>query len=304
MFEKEVISKAVDGDVQAVNTVRDNEWLTERVRLLHENHFADVPQGYPILTRFSTRARYRLGCIAARDNTAVIQVNSLYADPFVPVYVVDGTLAHELAHYAHGFGSGLPRLHEHAHRGGVVDKELEKRGLGPLYLRADQWRKRYWDAFYQSRCGDLVERQTAQQAVASTCWNRYLADPSRRPLADLQARHALLATRLAHTAPRVPLLAVEWLHATRRQSFPSYWYAQSRVLRLHGVLADRRVPDGVVNFEIMYWLCRQAVGESWQNIHALLCKSGLEASASEALSWRKRNWKTFCARNHPLNSLF
>lgn len=286
--------------MQAISAVRDNTWLTERVRLLHEHHFADVPQGYPILTRFSTRARYRLGCISARDGIALIQVNSLYADPVVPVYVVDGTLAHELAHYAHGFGSGLPQIYEHAHRGGVVDKELEKRGLGQLYVRAEQWRKRHWDTFYQSRCGDLVERQSAQEAVATAHWNRYLADAARRSLADLQARHALLATRLAHSTARIPLFSVEWLHATKRQSFPSYWYTQSRTLRLHGLLADRRVPEGVVDFEITYWLCRQAVGEPWQNIHALLCKSGLESAASDALAWRKRNWKTFCARNHPL----
>ena len=94
---------------ERTNEKRTDAWLTERVRLLREHHFADVPQGYPIVTRFSTRAKYRLGCICARNSTALIQVNRLYADPFVPVYVVDGTLAHELAHYAHGFGSGLPQ---------------------------------------------------------------------------------------------------------------------------------------------------------------------------------------------------
>jgi hypothetical protein len=281
---------------------RNDRWLTERIQLLRENHFADMPQGYPIVTGFSTRAKYRLGCICARDGRALIQVNRLYADPFVPVYVVDGTLAHELAHYAHGFGSGLPRVYEHAHRGGVVDKELERRGLGPLYIRAEQWRKTHWDTFYHARCGDIVAKQTAQQEDTESRWNAFLSAPGRRTLADIQARHALIATRLAPYASRVPLFTVEWLRASARQAFPSYWYAGQRALRLHGLLADRRVPDAVVDFEITYWLCRQAVGEPWQRIHALLCRSGLDADAGAALAWRKRSWKAFCTRNHPLKS--
>ncbi len=116
--------------------VRDAEWLAERVRLLWENHFADVPTGFPITTRFGTRAQYRFGSISAQNGKTLILLNRLFADPFVPTFVVDATLAHELAHYAHGFGSGLPRLYAHAHRGGVVDKELEKRGLGELSARA------------------------------------------------------------------------------------------------------------------------------------------------------------------------
>jgi len=281
-------------------TLRNDVWLSERVRLLRENHFADVPQGYPIITLFSTRARYRLGCISAREGKAIIQVNRLYADPYVPSYVVDGTLAHELAHYAHGFGSGLPRLYEHAHRGGVVDKELDRRGLGNLYSRAEQWRKAHWDSFYQSRCGDLIARQSAHSRDVASRWNSYLTAPSRRTLGEIQARHARLATLLAHHTPHVPLFTVEWLQATTRQTFPSYWYAQSGVLRLHGLLADRYVPDEILDFEITYWLCRQTVGEPWQRIHALLCQSNLDSNAAQALAWRKKHWKNYCSRNHPL----
>ena len=35
---------------------RDNAWLAERLRLLWDMHFADVPVGYPITTQFGTRA--------------------------------------------------------------------------------------------------------------------------------------------------------------------------------------------------------------------------------------------------------
>lgn len=47
---------------------RDNVWLAERLRLLWDHHFADVPIGFPISTRFGTRARYRFGSIAARND--------------------------------------------------------------------------------------------------------------------------------------------------------------------------------------------------------------------------------------------
>src|SRR5205814_1734563 len=82
--------------------------------------FPDVQQGYPITTRFGIRARNRFGSIGAQDKKTIIMVNRLFADPCVPTFVVDGTLVHELAHYAHGFGSGLPKLYSDPHRGGVV----------------------------------------------------------------------------------------------------------------------------------------------------------------------------------------
>jgi hypothetical protein len=285
---------------QETEPLRDDAWLAERVDLLRKVHFADVPQGYPIVTRFGTRARFRFGSIAARDGQTIILVNQLFADPYVPTYVVDGTLAHELAHYAHGFGSGLPRLYRDAHRGGVVDRELEKRGLGDVNARAEQWRKAYWDAFYDAQCGDLVARRSAKAGDAAARWQTFLAHPERRTEAELQARLLLQAQLFGYISDRLPF-QVEWLHATRRQTAPSYWFARERVLRLHGLLADRRLPGLLLDFELAYWMARMTVGESWQSIHASLCRVQLADTASEALNWRKRRWPAFLDRHHPLN---
>jgi hypothetical protein len=279
---------------------RDDSWLTARVRLLREIHFADVPQGYPIVTRFGTRARYRFGSIAARNRQTIILINRLFADPYVPTFVVDGTLAHELAHYAHGFGSGLPRLYRDAHRGGVVDKELEKRGLGEVNARAEQWRKIYWDVFYDAQCDDLVARRASRTDEATARWQAFLMQPDRRTPTELQARFGAHAARLGYAHMPLPF-RVEWLAATRRQTAPSYWFARERALRLHGLLADPRVPDQLVDFELAYWLARLSVGESWQAIHAALCRADLSAAAGEALDWRKRRWHAFRLRHHPLN---
>ncbi len=279
---------------------RDDAWLAERLRLLWEVHFSDVPRGYPITTRFGNRAKYCYGSIAARNGQTSIRINQLFADPFVPDYVVDATLAHELAHYAHGFHYGLPRLHAHAHRGGVVDKELERRGLGELYAKAAQWRQAHWEAFYAARCGDIMARRSAHAEDAAAAWERVLSASGSRTEEELRGRLALLAPRLGLAAGDTPPFHVEWLRATRRQTCPSYWFAHERTLRLHGLLADRRVPGVVVEFELAYWLARQSVGDRWQSIHVALCRAGLASVADEALRWRRHAWTTFRNRHHPL----
>jgi hypothetical protein len=287
--------------MQAAEPLRDDAWLADRVALLRTMHFSDVPQGYPIHTRFGSRARNRFGSIAARNGQTIILINRLFANPYVPAFVVDGTLAHELAHYAHGFGSGLPRLYRDAHRGGVVDKELEKRGLGEVNSRAEQWRKTYWNAFYDAQCADIVTRRDARADDASACWQAFLSHPERRTEAELQERFRLQAARFGYSRERLPF-RVEWLHATRRQTAPSYWFAAERALRLHGLLADRRAPGMMVDFELAYWVARFTVGAPWSAIHAALCRVQLADEAAEALNWRKRRWSAFHLKHHPLNA--
>ena len=51
------------------------------IRLLRENHFADVAQGFPIVVRFGTRAQRRFGSITSRNGVSYIMVNLLYANP-------------------------------------------------------------------------------------------------------------------------------------------------------------------------------------------------------------------------------
>ena len=182
-----------------------------------------------------------------------------------------------------------------------MDKELEKRGLGEVNARAEQWRKAYWDAFYDAQCDDIVTRRASRVDSASTRWQIFLAHPERRTATELQTRFVAQAARFGYRGQMDLPFRVEWLSATCRQTAPSYWFAKDRVLRVHGLLADRRVPGLLVDFELSYWLARLTVGESWQAIHAALCRADLAATASEALEWRKRRWQGFRLRNHPLN---
>src|SRR2546427_12688437 len=109
---------------------RDNLWLASRYRHLWSTYFLGARTGYPIDVKFGRSARYRYGSIFNRGRKCHILINGLFAHPEVPEYVVDATLVHELAHYVHGYASGLPKLHACPHRGGVIDKELERRGCG------------------------------------------------------------------------------------------------------------------------------------------------------------------------------
>ena len=64
-----------------------------------------------------------------KNNVTEIIVNSLFKHEDVPQYIVDLTIAHELVHYSHGFQSPLERRFRYPHQGGIVRKELKKRGF-------------------------------------------------------------------------------------------------------------------------------------------------------------------------------
>jgi hypothetical protein len=69
----------------------------------------------------------------------------------VPDCVFIITVAHELVHYAHGFGSPLPQLYRHPHANEVVERELEQRELGEQLLCCNQWIGSEWYAFYEEQ---------------------------------------------------------------------------------------------------------------------------------------------------------
>lgn len=280
--------------------VRDNLWLADRLSIIRSVHFADVANGYPIEIRFGIRARYRFGSIAARNRKTIVIINQLFADICVPDYVIDGTIAHELAHYAHGFGSGLPRLYTDPHRGGVVDKELERRGLAAVTQRSEQWREAYWEELYSRRCTDLESRRESRQEASSARWQQVLGAANARMEQELRERLHAIFNR-SGAAPGAPVFEVGWLEASTKQCGTSYWFHRTGTVRLHGLLADRRVPDYVVEFELAYWAMRHRVGGLWPKIHMALKQAGFGKTADEALRWRRSSWTAFRRRRHPLN---
>ena len=127
--------------------MRDNSWLAERLQTIHRSYFADVPIRNTLYVRFGRNSRTRLGSIIAKPHPAhtlpvtYISINALFRSEDVPEYVIEATLAHEMAHYTHGFHSPLERKYQHPHRGDVVNKELRNRGAGHLLTQQERWLK-------------------------------------------------------------------------------------------------------------------------------------------------------------------
>ena len=141
--------------------MRDNQWLASRLNTIHERYFHEVPIFNTILVRFGRASKTRFGSIIARPHkdyktpVTYITINALFKDEIVPEYVIDATLAHEFAHYTHGFHSPLARLHKHPHRGSVVDKEIQKRGAGELLTLQYAWIKSTYPRFLQDSLAKL-----------------------------------------------------------------------------------------------------------------------------------------------------
>lgn len=115
-------------------------------------HFADTPCVNTIYIAYCYPWKNRLGliCLSKDETISFIGINTLLSLQQVPEYVLVTTIAHELTHYAHGFGSPLPRRCPHPHANHVVDRELEKRELGWQLRCCQEWIIQHWYPFYDA----------------------------------------------------------------------------------------------------------------------------------------------------------
>jgi len=129
--------------------VRNNRWLAQKLDLLWQKYFFDVAKVNKVEIIFGRVARFRFGSITSKNKKwrekpkTLIRITGLFQNSRIPIAVVEYTVAHELVHYAHGFSSPHARLHRYPHEGGVVNKELAKKGLGKLVLAYKRWLKDY-----------------------------------------------------------------------------------------------------------------------------------------------------------------
>lgn len=125
--------------------MRDDNFLIDRLEHIWNNNFSDVERKNNINIRFKGRWKNKFGHIKKLKNeNSEIIINGYFRDEKVPDYIIDLTIAHELVHYIHGFNSPLPKLYNHPHKGGVVNKELKKRNFGDLLKLEKQWIKNEW----------------------------------------------------------------------------------------------------------------------------------------------------------------
>ena len=120
--------------------------LVTYLNQIWQRHFADTPRVNEVQIAYCAAWKSRLGLIrlSADQQTSFIGINALLQLEAVPESVLTITIAHELAHYAHGFGSPLPRPYQHPHANNVVDRELERRNLGDQMRSCNEWIDKYW----------------------------------------------------------------------------------------------------------------------------------------------------------------
>ena len=147
---------AVTGQPQAASnsfsdlTSSPSRNLNSYLDHIWQHYFSDIPCVNEVQIAYCHPWKSRLGLIRlSLDNaTSFIGINALLQHQQVPEYVLITTIAHELTHYAHGFGSPLPRLYKHPHANNVVNRELEQRGLGEYVHLSDAWIDKQWFTFY------------------------------------------------------------------------------------------------------------------------------------------------------------
>ncbi len=144
--------------------MRNDLWLTNRLIYIWKTHFSDIEDGNEIKVRFGRHNRTRLGSIAIREKdkenrrilknklkylephqvVSIITINGYFQNPDIPEKIVDAILAHEFCHFVYGFNSMRKRNHRYPHAGGIIDKELTRRGLGEDIKFQKKWIKENW----------------------------------------------------------------------------------------------------------------------------------------------------------------
>ena len=133
--------------------MRDDAWLDERLTQIWGFLFPEVPRENNVLIRFKGRWKNKFGHISKKGKDSEIVINGLFKHLEVPEYMVDLTIAHELIHYMHGFQSPLPKLYKHPHKGGIVTRELRKRGFSHLMVKEKYFLKDKWIKLYKHFTG-------------------------------------------------------------------------------------------------------------------------------------------------------
>ena len=125
--------------------MRDEEFLKKRLDSIWELLFSDIEKKNRVVVRFKGKWRNKFGHIKRLKNgDSEIVVNNYFKNEKIPEYIIDTTLAHELVHYMHGFNSPHPRMYKHPHKGGIVNKELKKRGFGNMLALEKKWIRNEW----------------------------------------------------------------------------------------------------------------------------------------------------------------
>ncbi len=133
--------------------MRDDQWLVERLNQIWHMLFPEVERQNNVVIRFKGKWKNKFGHIKRLKNQDTeIVINSLFKNELVPEYIIDTTIAHELVHYSHGFQSPLPKKYNHPHAGGIVRRELIRRGFSHMTTKEKTFVKKEWPRMFKELC--------------------------------------------------------------------------------------------------------------------------------------------------------
>jgi hypothetical protein len=124
----------------------DNFLAKKAASLIREN-FSEKGVTNFLVVKTGHRWKRTLGHIKTlehRDYGSVIEINPMLFDLDVPGYVLEYVIMHELTHYFQGFASNHEKKHKYPHKGGTVDKELDRLGWKEIRENSDKWLKENW----------------------------------------------------------------------------------------------------------------------------------------------------------------
>ena len=107
--------------------MRNQLWLEKRLNNIWQLLFPEVEKKNNVIIKFKGKWKNKFGHIKTLKNK-------------------DTEIA--VIHYSHGFHSPLPKLYSHPHKGGIVTKELKKRGFGNQLNLEKQFVKEEWTKIY------------------------------------------------------------------------------------------------------------------------------------------------------------
>ncbi len=135
-----------------VSSTDYDSYLARKTASLIRENFPDRGVTNLLIIQWGKKWARKLGHIKPLKNEnkhdpnygSIIEINSILKSNAVPEYVLDYVLMHELTHYFQGFGSNHERKGKHPHKGGLVDKELERLGWGEIMQKSEKWLKENW----------------------------------------------------------------------------------------------------------------------------------------------------------------
>ncbi len=130
--------------------MRDDEWLQQRLDQIWLLLFPEVERKNRVIIRWHGKWKNKFGHIKMlRSKETEIVINAYFKDERIPEGVIDATIAHELIHYMHGFQSPHKQQYKHPHAGGIVTRELKRRGFGHVMALEREFIKNKWLPIYK-----------------------------------------------------------------------------------------------------------------------------------------------------------